>query len=249
MLFEGFSAQGAEVKPQPVDPGPVVAPRLQVGQVEKRLLGSRDERLLFAAEFEQAISVAHRGLQVAEGVAPERRRPHLCPARSATRHFRHELRNRTREGEGRQAADIGSPRQAVCDQKRMGNRLPVRRREGVKPATELNDSPSRTPAGELAEQTRVEPRPRHQETGLEDGFVTDDLQQFRECHGRNLAIMLIYCHVRSGYGAFLRRAAFARIASRKNAASPWPRFSKYSVNRGSATYMSAKPACIAWLHG
>lgn len=48
---------------------------------------------------------------------------------------------------------------------------------------------------------------------------------------------------------FLARAPFARIASCTNTASPSPRFSKYSVKRGSAVYISPRHRCISWLHG
>ena len=48
---------------------------------------------------------------------------------------------------------------------------------------------------------------------------------------------------------FLARASFARIASCTNTASPPARFSKYSVKRGSAVYISARHRCILWLQG
>ena len=48
---------------------------------------------------------------------------------------------------------------------------------------------------------------------------------------------------------FLRRASFARIASWTNTASPFARFSKYALKRGSAVYVSARLRCIPWLHG
>ena len=48
---------------------------------------------------------------------------------------------------------------------------------------------------------------------------------------------------------FLHRASFALIASCTNTASPSARFSKYSVKRASAVYMSPRHRCISWLHG
>ena len=48
---------------------------------------------------------------------------------------------------------------------------------------------------------------------------------------------------------FLHRASFALIASCTNTASPSARFSKYSVKRASAVYISPRHRCISWLHG